>query len=431
MEQDIFANYFEYVRETEPPIIFHRWSYLTSLGALIGQKAWIDQGHAGRVFPTLFVQLLGEPAARKSTSIKIIKRLITLAGYDTFAADKTTKEQFLQDLEGVAEDLETGSSKGKPRYDTVTANNLWGREENDREPREVFIMADEFTDFAGAGNTEFFTTLGQFWDFDSPESSFTQRFKNTRSLNIYQPTVSILSGNTPERFNLCFPPIALGGGFLTRLLLIYGERSGRKITRPPLPPKEIGASLVSFLQAVRSRTPGELDTTPAAYLLLDAIYKEETILPDIRFRGYINRRGTQLLKISVILAVCKFHRAIEEDDILQANTILTHAELLMPKAMGEFGKSKDSDVVNKVMEILNSTHKPLTGLQLWGLLNGPSLMSAQKNLADLLNGLLAANKIQLVNIPGVGSGFLPKKAIIPEPKYVDWNFLTEEERSSL
>ena len=99
--------------------------------------------------------------------------------------------------------------------------------------------------------------------------------------------------------------------------------------------------------------------------------------------------------------------------------------------MGEFGKSKDSDVVNKVMEILNSTHKPLTGLQLWGLLNGPSLMSAQKNLADLLNGLLAANKIQLVNIPGVGSGFLPKKAIIPEPKYVDWNFLTEEERSSL
>lgn len=424
---DVFANYLRYTEATEPPVLYHRWCYLTALSAAIGRKAHIDHGHF-RVFSNLYVMLLGEPAARKSTSIKMVKKLLASAGYEFFAADKTTKEKFLLDLEGVTEDVEGEDTKKK--YDLVTADNLWGKTD-DNEPREMFVVADEFNDFAGPGNLDFFTTLGNLWDFDSPTNPFTQRLKNSRSVSIYQPTISILSGNTPELFARAFPPEAIGSGFLSRLLLIHGERSGRKITFPPPPDPELGASLTSFLRKLLTTNPGTLTKSEKAYKMLDDIYQNEDdiMVADIRFKAYNNRRFTQLLKLCVILATAKFQSEVNDEDVLQANTILSHAELLMPKAMGEFGRSKNSSVANKIMDVVERATKPVTTKEIWAQVRQD--LTTMKDLIDLLNGLITADKLQSVGGHSNGAGFLPKKVPAKQPRYVDWQFLTSEEREMI
>lgn len=430
---DVFANYLSYTKDTEPPVIYHRWCWLTSLGACIGRKAYIDMGAIGRVFPNLYVQLLGAPAARKSTSIKMIKRLLSASGYDSFAADKTSKEKFLLDLEGVTEDgAEVGGRSSKVEYDTTTAENLWGPDTEFSEPKEVFIVADEFNDFAGPGNLDFFTTLGSFWDFDNPDQSYTHRLKNSKSVSIYQPTVSLLSGNTPELFARCFPPEAIGSGFLSRLLLIHGEPTNRRITFPAKPPEEVTNSLTSFLSKMQNMPAvGELGKSPDAYKILDDIYQSrDTGVDDLRFQAYNQRRFTQLLKISIIIACAKFNTELSGEDVLQANTILTHAEMFMSRAMGEFGKNKNSDVANKIVAVIDTATKPILPRQIWKEIGGVSALPSQKEMMELLHGLIAADKIQTVTVTGV-SGFLPKKAIRREPKYVDWDFLTEEERNML
>lgn len=430
-QNDIFSNYFLYMAETEPPIHYHRWCWLGTIGAALGRKVYIPHGHF-RIFPNLYIMLLGEPATRKSTSIKLAKKLFSTTTFENFSADKTTKEKFLLDLEGITldEDAEP-STKSKPKYDTVTADALWGSSREDKDPREVFIVADEFNEFAGPGNLDFYTTLGNLWDFDDPQKSFTQRLKNSKSVSIFQPTISILSGNTPELFARAFPPEAIGSGFLSRLLLIHGERSGRRITFPPPPDKELGAGLSSYLQKLISIESHELEKSAAASELLHQIYQreDELVVTDVRFKAYNQRRFTQLQKLCVILAAGQFRKIVSEVDVLQANTILTHAELLMPKAMGEFGKNKNSDVANKIMILAERATKPLTMREIWGHVHND--LTAQKDLAELLNGLTNADKLQIVVQHGATSGWLPKKSPRKEPLFVDWNFLTQEERDMI
>lgn len=427
-KDDVFEKYLAYTAETEPPTIYHRWCYLASLGALIGRKAWIVQGH-GRIFPTLYLMLLGEPATRKSTSIKMSKKLVSAAGYSSFSGDKTTKEKFLEDLEGVTEDIT--DAKGKAKYDAVTAEALWGSS-SEGEPREVFIVADEFNDFTSPGNTDFYTTLGNLWDWDDPNLPYSSRLKNSKSISIYQPTISLLSGNTPELFAKAFPPESIGSGFLSRLLLIYGERSKRKITFPPPPDSILQNFLVNFLHRLHTTEAGEVSLSPGAREVLDDIYQNgDDPVQDIRFKGYNNRRFTHLLRICLIIAVSKFKNEISADDVIQANTILSHAEILMPKALGEFGKNKNSDIADKVMNVIDKSFKPISIREIWRDIGGVSVLPKMADLSDMLQGMLAADKVQMVNSPTTGNGFLPKKVPKKLPKHVDWDYLTLEEKEML
>ena len=427
---EIFRNYLQYTEATEPPIIYHRWCYISILSAILARKAHVAHGHF-RVFPNLYIMLLGEPAARKSTSIKMAKKLLASTGYDTFSADKTSKEKFLLDLEGITdEQLEPSSASGNSRkssktYDATTAENLWGTD--GAEPREVFIVADEFNEFAGAGNTEFYTTLGNLWDWDNESQPFTQRLKNSRSIQIFQPTISILAGNTPELFARAFPPEAIGSGFLSRLLLIHGERSGRKITFPPPPDAVLGESLRKYLAQLQVFSPGELTVSSEAAAMLDSIYQGAEDMNDIRFKAYTNRRFTQLLKLCTIFTCARFRAQIGVAEVLEANTILSHAEVLMPKAMGEFGKSKNSDVANKIMDVLERATKPMTNHEIWKQVHKD--LNSIKDLVDLLGGLVQADKIQVLQKPY--PGFLPRKTVRKDPAMVDWSFLSAEERNMI
>src|SRR4051812_8728692 len=100
--EDFFSTYFAYTEATEPPITYHRWCAIGTIAALLARNFYIQHGHF-RIYPNLYIQLIGDPGSRKSTAIKLIKKLLLASGYDTIAADKTSKEKFLVDLEGSTE----------------------------------------------------------------------------------------------------------------------------------------------------------------------------------------------------------------------------------------------------------------------------------------------------------------------------------------
>lgn len=432
---DFISDYLEYTRETEPPVTYHRWCALTSVGALLSRSSYIPFGHT-RIFPTLYTMLIGQPAARKSSAIKIAKKLVSGAGYEALAGDKTSKEKFLLDLEGIVQDEEGGKGNDARTYaDSQTARNLWGEDDiNDNsEPREMYIMADEFNEFAGAGNHEFYTTLGNLWDWDDPKQPYRSRLKNSRSVSIFQPTISIIGGNTQENFAKAFPPEIIGNGFLSRLLLIYGERSSRRYAFPPVPSAEATECILGQLSVLRKtiNTPGELGVSPDAMALCVEIYSDWPSLDDARFDSYDNRRYTQLLKIAITIARCRGCSTIYIDHIIEANTILAHAEMNMPKALGEFGKSKNSEVANKIISLLEGTGRPLTINDIWALV----MRDLEKidHLQVILQGLNTAGKIQFIKAVGnIASGWLLKKEVKKSLKYVDFGkYLTEEERNMI
>ena len=408
---DFISEYINYASDsTEPPAIFHRWAAIAGIGATLGREYYLNHGHFV-LFPNMYCMLIGAPASRKSTAIKIMKEIMKLSGYNSIAAEKTTKEKFLMDLAGVGEEAATPED--------FLEQSLFGEE---GKVAEMFVMNDEFNDFFGNNILDFISLLGNLWDFSG---SYESKLKNSKSLVINNPTISILSGNTPTTFSSTFPPEIFGQGFFSRILLIYSEPSGKKIAFPKIPAQETKNKIAKDLRDLKRFVSGEAKFSHSAELLAEKIYLEDNTLADVRFATYFGRRFSHLLKLSLIVSAARRSSRIEEFDILYANTMLTYAEERMPKALGEFGKSKNADVAHKVMVLINSAHQVLTYNDIWKHIS--SDLEKYTDLATIMRNLVEADKIQ---ISPRKDGFLSKKKFTEtrDSSIVDYSLLTEEEQ---
>jgi len=408
---DFFASYMDYagVGVSEPPAIFHRWACCSLIGALLGRQANLPFGHSS-IFPNQYLMFMGAPGSRKSTAINIGKKLLSAAGYSRYAADKVSKERFLMDMQ----QYDKNSLMDAAELEMLTLD----------EPAEVYVVAEEFTDFVGNNNMEFITMLTKLWD--CPKEYINPKIHGA-SVAVSEPTVNIIGGNTVQGFALAFPAEALGNGFLSRLIFVHGETTGRKVTFPAIPDKQLEARLVEHLKKIKSSIKGEFELCSTGKSICDRLYKEYIDLDDVRFKHYGSRRFTHLLKLSMILAAADLSMVIEERHLYRANTMLAYAEKQMPKALGEFGKSKYNEVANQVLDHLNKATKPISITALWKVV-ARDLTKIQE-LGDIIKNLIGADKIQQLSIAGV-QGFLPKhtaKAEWDEDLLVE-EWLTDEER---
>lgn len=406
--EDFISEYLKYREETEPPKFFHRWAILSAIGAFLARDVAFQLGDF-TIHPNMYVMLIGVPGTRKSTSIKLAKELIKKAGFDKFSADKSSKEKFLLDLAGDSVDEDAKD---------LLAENLWG--ESSGNISEMYIACDEFNNFIGNGNIEFISLLGELWDYSG---SYKYRIKTGKSIVADNPTINILGGNTSTGFALAFPSQSIGQGFFSRLILAYAEPSGRKITIPKRTPDEYTADMVSRLQAIKlCASTGAICHSHDAELLLDKIYKSDYKLDDVRFEHYYNRRFTHLLKLALICSLSRCSLRIEERDVVYANTILTHTEKLMPKALGEFGESRNAHINHKVIACLENSYKPMSLQEIWKHVSNDA--DKFSDIGNVMQGLLSAGKVLRHE-----NGFLVKRALM-EAEYtdtVDYSYLSAEE----
>jgi hypothetical protein len=402
---DFFNKYLRVTAGTEVPTFFRRWAMLTSVGAWIGRSAYFCHGDF-KVYPNMYVMLLGAPGTRKSTAIKRAKKVLQQAGYNYFAAEKTTKEKFLLDLSGAEGDEDA---------------NGFLEMELDNDYTECFIAADEFNDFFGNNILDFVSLLGVLWDY---EGTYKSKIKNGVSVEIPDPTISILGGNTQTTFANTFPPEVIGQGFFSRMVAVYAEPTSKKIAFPKAPDPEEVESLIEHLQAMRNHCVGELGITPEAMELIERIYVHWKPVDDERFAHYGNRRLGHLLKLIVVITVARLSTTIEVEDVTYANTVLTHTEHFMPKAFGEYGRAKNASVSHKVLSIIEheAEYKPLEFGEIWPKVSND--LSDLQELGDIIRGLSAAGKIQVVN----GGLLANKKPVdVRYDEEVNYSYLTKYE----
>lgn len=400
-----FTDYLEYVGETEAPTIFHRWTALSILGTLLGRQVHIPFGH-GEIYPNQYIMLMGSPGTRKGTAMKIGRRLLREMGYTRFCPDRLSKEQFLREM--------------KP-YDAIDADTDIENLVMDS-PYEIYAFAEEFTDLVGQGGMEFMTMLTKLWD---NHDEYTHPKIHGVSVVVNKPTVNLFGGNTVQGLALAIPPEALGNGFLSRMLFIYSEAKQNKITFPSPPNKKLEKNLVDRLIKMRELR-GSISYHKDSREVLDKIYKKDIGVEDIRFKHYSTRRFTHLLKLCTIIATSDLRMEITKEDAITANTFLHYAEVRMPRALGEYGKSKYSDVSNLIMEELNKSDKPMDQRELWKVVAKD--LAKLSELGEVMRNLINANKIQVVTV-GTKQGYLPKHDITKQwdSDLIDDNCMTDEE----
>jgi hypothetical protein len=410
--KDFVSAYMDYVNieQGEAPAVYHRWSCISMLSACLGRKVWLPFGHS-KIYPNQYIMLMGSPGTRKNTALNIAKRIAMDAGFERFAAERSSLERFIMDMR--AYDV----SKDTDLEDIMNLT-LDG-------PDESYVMHGEFTDFIGRGNIDFVLLLTNLWD-NLP--TYKHPKIHGKSIEVNEPTVNILGGNTPGNFALALPPEAVGSGFLSRVIFVHSDPTGKQVTWPEPADELVHAALASRLKEMRDTMTGEIQLSKEVRILGEKIYKGFVPIDDARFAHYSQRRFTHVLKISIVLAVADGSMVLKPVHMIRANTVLAQAEKLMPRALGEFGKNRNSDVANTVLEYLNKSTKPRVINEIFKVVSTDIARSS--DLADILNNLQRAEKIQVVTMAGK-TGYMSKfvHRTTWDDSLLDLAWLTEEERA--
>ncbi len=337
MSYSVFDSYFKLTKDTESARITHRWACVSLIATLLGSNVHIQFGNT-KVYPNLFILLVGSAGSRKSTAIKFAATQLRAAKYFNIAASSTSREQFFEDFGAVlpVEILEQWKC------------GLLTDDELDKMVSEYAVIADEFTDFAGVNNSGMYTSLGNLWDY---RGVFEYRPKHGKKVAIINPVLNILGGTTADAFALAFPPATINQGLPSRLIIVNAMNRRRKIAWPIITPESEFMELKSRLLELK-KLKGEMAVSDQARAALRDIYEGWTPIPDARFATYGNRRYVQLLKLCMIVAASQHHMHIQRAHVVEANTILTFAENHMPDALGEFGLNKSSVVSARILNVV-------------------------------------------------------------------------------
>lgn len=387
----VLDAYLGLVDDTESPILYHRWCFITAVAAMLARRTKFRMA-TGDIYPNMYTVLMGPPGARKSTAIRKVSELVKAAGYTHIASGKTSPEQFLVDL-GVGFDtvaLQSTDFTELPTFDIAAPASL---------SSHCLIRAPELQTFLGQSNLTFISLLTDLWD--NP-ADYPYRIKTGYAL-ISNPTVSLLGGATQTTFKKIFPVEILGQGQLSRLILVHGAGVRKKVFDPKPADAAVEKSIIEILTVINSgvAVPPELAYTEAAYAFSKLLYETgESEIQDVRFQYYISRRYDHYVKVAMVIAVLNAHDMIELEDCLLANTILTYTEKFMPVALGEFGLDAASE---KTEQLYHIVQQHPNGLTLEDLMTASLSIfhGSTGELASHLTRLKVAKRIDRLDIGGV------------------------------
>lgn len=394
---------------TESPSIYHWWSFLSTVGGLLGRKVWLPFGF-DTIYPNLYTILHGPAGGRKSSAIKVAGKLAVLAGFSKYAKEKSSKEQFLVDLS-------KGFTCSANPSDVTDLEEILSIAEEDLKTSEGIIAADELQDFLGQADFGFMALLTKLWDnppkYEHPKLTGKDVF-------VPKPTISLLGGTTPSTFGLIFPPEALGTGFLSRVIMIAGGGKRTSITLPPPPDPELLIEIATVLSAMMKEVYGPMTFTPEAYELVDLLYKSTHPVTDMRLTSYLERRHVQLNKLCIILTAMDLQTTITADTVIFANTLLYHAESKMSAALGEFGRSLTGEISMSVMNCISERPKTLTEI----FRACSSDFKSLQECAQVCKKLLLAEKIEDVSPSKSGLYKVKTSKAKEDYPFVDFSILS-------
>lgn len=408
---DFIQAYTELVTPcTESPIVYHDWAILTALGAMLSRNVWLEFG-VDKVYPNLYTILLGPAAGRKSSAINFARKFIEHAGFQEFAKDKSSKEKFLSDLA-------RGFGKKKQLISPTEVELLLDANEEDLEiiaspASNVLIAAGELLDFLGAGDLPFITLLVNLWD---NLDKYEQPKLTGHDVKVIKPTISLLGGATATTFSNIFPPEMIGGGMLSRCLIVKGDGRRQALTLPPPPDAKAMATLLELVVEMR-KLQGPIRYAPDAFQVIDDVYKAEHPLSSTRFESSVGRRHMQLHKLCLILACTNLSDTITRDDVLYANTILHDVELNMQSALGEFGLSEMNNKTNALLSFLQSCPSDIGTI--WKALSGD--FKNKEELQQTVAKLKSVGRIDVAQ--GLGKFYVPAATSVKKLPHYHPNLL--------
>jgi hypothetical protein len=104
---DWIKAYLEYTDNTEPSKLYRKWAAVSTIAAVLRRKTWLDW--QTRLFPNLYVVLVGPAAARKGTTMEPPFLMLRELGI-SLAANATTRQALVKAIKKAASGVDVADA---------------------------------------------------------------------------------------------------------------------------------------------------------------------------------------------------------------------------------------------------------------------------------------------------------------------------------
>ena len=394
--------YLRCLEDTESPRVFHLWCAITGIAACLGRRTYLPFG-MDPIYPNMYSVLVGPPATRKNTAINFIGRLLKQQTRVRFAPDDTggQRQGLIKAFVGKEIDEDDPALNGIELANGVTVEQLseidMGLLPDSRDKFVLFAKATELQSLIGINSSDIITFLNKMYDGEE----YKYGLKNETD-TIIDTALTILAAATPTNLAKALPVEAIGQGFMSRLILIFGTKKYKRIPEPILPSLSLWSEVEKLFKFLSYEFAGEMSKSAGAKKRFDQLYEIDLQMNDTRFVHYQERRYTHLMKTAMVLAATRKSLVIEEDDVDCAHLILSITEATMPDALGEYGMSPIAAAKQKMIEFIESSKFPV-GKEILRVLMHRDMRLSDFNLALL--ELANTGRIKQVDT-GDGPGYV-------------------------
>lgn len=356
-------DWLKYCGGSESPFLFNLWSGLTTVSACLGRRSFLEIGRF-RYVPNMYVMLIGPPAVRKSSAGGIGKKLldkytdIKFGPTDTAGKKQGLISSYVRNYLTPEENLldeSILSEKTDSAEEAVTNAFAHMRQEKAKRqakpPQELYIFADELTDFIGLNQIEM---IGMLTSLYYPQDKYEYTLAKSVSY-LHKPCLTLLGCTTPTSLAAHLPPASIGQGFTSRTIMVYEGRAKNKIYPAPKLDEKLELKLGAQLTELQHWAE-EFSLTSDASKMLEYLYMNyKPDINDTRFITYEQRREDHINKLCMILAAAEGRTVIEGIDVTDAHMILEATEKNMPHALGEVGMDKLTIAKQSMKEMIEAS----------------------------------------------------------------------------
>ena len=283
------STYLKYTSKQASPTIFHVWSAISIISAVLTRKVWMESSgsltEAGyyKLYPNLYIVLVSPSGVgMKGTAMKLAVNGIL----DNTNIDITTVRGKITSTRLV--------SKMKARMDKATSGGIG----------HAFIHSEEFKVFTRGimKDSSLLEDLTQIYDC----GPFDYETEHGQQVRLDKPCLTIIGGSTPEWLSGGTAGDLLSGGLGARLVpvcVLRNEREFAWATKTEVE-KAHQETLINDLQEI-STLEGGFFVTQEAKDFFEKWYlgREQLRMKDERLAGYFSKKHDLVRKLSMIWAV--------------------------------------------------------------------------------------------------------------------------------
>jgi hypothetical protein len=332
---------------------------------------WTSKGYL-KLYPNLYVLLIGPSAIGKGIALHAAKDIRRAALGD--------------------EKVPTFSQKGT----TESLIGFLAELSEKREEARALIFVPEFSTLIGRSKLD--PSLVQLLTdyYDCPD--ITSYHTKSRGLEQLQNVcLNIQAGSVPEWIKSSLPEDVIGGGFTSRIMMVYRTEGGMKNPFGTIDAytEKCKSACINDLRMI-SEIQGEFQWSAEAKDYYEDWYNDyldrERDAGGVYLDGYYGRKKTNLVKIAMCFSASRGNsRVIEEYDLENAYTLMNKNEIQLKRLVIQMAQTEFGRYIDRVRNIIQRkgviTHS--------ALLRSVSNQLQSSELKNIVETLWEAKEIEI------------------------------------